>query len=114
LANSIVNDKTTVVIDFDDSGFSWYLYDLGGALGFLETHRDLDAMIDAWLRGYRRILDLPDVDAREIPAFLVYRRMMLLASMGSHPNTDTAREFGAGFTEQTCVVAERYLRTHGR
>ena len=44
---------------------------------------------------------------------MLYRRMTLLAWMGSHPNTDTAAEFGTGFTTATCEVAERYLATHG-
>ena len=113
LANLIVDGTTTTVIDFDDSGFSWYLYDVGGALGFLENHPDLDAMIEAWVRGYRRILDLPDEDVSVIPTFVLYRRMTLLAWMGSHPNTDTAAEFGTGFADETCVAAERYLRSHG-
>jgi len=113
LANLIVDGATTTVIDFDDSGFSWYLYDLGGALGFLENHPELDGMIDSWVRGYRHVLDLPDAEVQEIPTFVLYRRMTLLAWLGSHPNTDTAAEFGTGFTDETCVVAERYLRTHG-
>ena len=110
LANLIVDGDATTVIDFDDSGFSWYLNDLGGALGFLENHPDVDAMIASWLRGYRRFLDLPAEDEWEIPTLMLYRRMTLLAWMGSHPNTDTAAEFGTGFATATCEVAERYLR----
>lgn len=113
LANLIVDGGTTTVIDFDDSGFSWYLYDLGGALGFLENHPAMNAMVESWVRGYRRVRHLPDTDVGEIPTFVLYRRMTLLAWLGSHPNTDTAAEFGTGFAEETCVVAERYLRTHG-
>ena len=113
LANLIVDGDTTTVIDFDDSGFSWYLSDLGGALAFLENHPDADAMIASWLRGYRRIRHLSAEDEWEIPTFVVYRRMTLLAWMGSHPNTDTAAEFGVGFAAATCQVAERYLATHG-
>lgn len=111
--NLIVDGATTTVIDFDDSGFSWFLYDLGGALGFLENHPDVDAMIDSWVRGYRRVLNLPDSDVHEIPSFVLYRRMTLLAWSGSHPNTDLAGVFGDEFVAETCVIADRYLRTHG-
>jgi len=112
-ANLIVDGARTTVIDFDDSGFSWYLYDFGGAVAFIEDDPRLDAMADAWVRGYRRVLDLPDEDVAEIPSFVLYRRMTLLAWLGSHPHTDTAAEFGSGFAEVTCAVAERYLGTHG-
>jgi Ser/Thr protein kinase RdoA (MazF antagonist) len=111
-ANLIVDGDRTTVIDFDDSGFSWYLYDLGGAVAFIETDPRIDDMVDAWVRGYRRVLDLPDEDVAEIPSFIVYRRMTLLAWLGSHPHTDTAAEFGTGFADETCVLAERYLATH--
>ena len=111
-ANLIVDGDRTTVIDFDDSGFSWYLYDLGGAVAFIETDPRIDDMVDAWVRGYRRVLDLPDDDVAEIPSFIVYRRMTLLAWLGSHPHTDTAAEFGTGFADETCVLAERYLATH--
>ncbi len=113
LANLIVDGDTTTVIDFDDSGFSWYLYDLGGALGFLENHPDVDGMITSWLHGYRRVCELPEEDVFEIPTFVLYRRMTLLAWLGSHPNTDTAAEFGDDFASTTCAVARRYLATHG-
>ena len=111
--NLIIDGATTTVIDFDDSGFSWFLYDLGGALGFLENHPEVDAMIDSWVRGYRRVLKLSDHDVREIPTFVLYRRMTLLAWSGSHPNTDLNGVFGDEFVAGTCAVAERYLRTHG-
>jgi Ser/Thr protein kinase RdoA (MazF antagonist) len=111
--NLIVDGETTTVIDFDDCGFSWYLYDLGGALGFIENHPIVDAMVESWVRGYRRVLTLPDADVGEIPTFVLYRRMTLLAWSGSHPNTDIAADFGAGFADETCVIADRYLRTHG-
>jgi len=111
-ANLIVDGDRTTVIDFDDSVFSWYLYDFGGAVAFIENDPRMDEMVGAWVRGYRRVLELPDEDVAEIPSFIVYRRMTLLAWLGSHPHTDTAAEFGTGFAEQTCVLAERYLRTH--
>ena len=112
-ANLIADGDRTTVIDFDDSGFSWYLYDFGGAVAFIEDHPEMDGMIDSWVRGYRRVLDLPDEDVDEIPTFILYRRMTLLAWIGSHPNTGTATQFGPGYVHGTIPLAERYLATHG-
>ena len=36
LANLLVDDGRVSVIDFDDSGFSWYLYDVGTSVSFFE------------------------------------------------------------------------------
>jgi hypothetical protein len=41
------------------------------------------------------------------------RRMVLLAWMGSHPDTDLARTEGPGYSRGTCDLAERYLGRFG-
>ena len=54
LANLLVHDGSVSVIDFDDSGFSWYLYDLGTAVSFFEHSPEVPALVDSWLAGYTR------------------------------------------------------------
>ncbi len=54
LANLLVHDGSVSVIDFDDSGFSWYLYDLGTAVSFFEHSPEVPALVDSWLAGYRQ------------------------------------------------------------
>ncbi|HEY9524540.1 MAG TPA: phosphotransferase [Thermopolyspora sp.] len=97
------------VIDFDDCGFGWFMYDFGAAVSFIEHHPRLPELIDAWLRGYRSVLDLPDEDAAEIWTFVLFRRLLLIAWIGSHPAVDIARELGTGYTAGGCELAERYL-----
>ena len=59
LANLLVDDGGRVsVIDFDDSGFSWYLYDVGTSVSFFEHEPQVPGLIDAWLTGYRREGDM--------------------------------------------------------
>ena len=38
LANLLIDGPDVSVIDFDDCGFSWYLYDLGSSLSFIEHY----------------------------------------------------------------------------
>lgn len=110
LANLLVDDATGIsVIDFDDCGFGWYLYDLGAALSFIEHHPDVPLMVDSWLRGYRSVLDLPKEDEDEVWTFILFRRLLLVAWIGTHTGVDIARELGAGYTAGTCELAERYL-----
>ncbi|GII67441.1 aminoglycoside phosphotransferase [Sphaerisporangium krabiense] len=113
LANLLVHGADaaagTTVIDFDDCGLGWYMYDLGAAVSFIEHHPEVPAMIDAWVRGYRTVLHLPEEDEREIWTFVMFRRLLLVAWIGSHPAVDIARELGAGYTLGSCELAERYL-----
>jgi Ser/Thr protein kinase RdoA (MazF antagonist) len=113
LANLLVDDGGVSVIDFDDSGFSWYLYDAGTSVSFFEHQPQVPELIDAWLSGYRRAGDLPARDEAEIWTFILFRRLLLVAWIGSHTAVDIARQLGAGYSRDSCDLAERYLSRPG-
>ena len=77
--NLLVNGQTLAVIDFDDAGFGWYLYDLAVALRPYQDQPLFGPIRDAVLRGYRSRRPLTDEAAALIPMFLLIRR---LASVG--------------------------------
>ena len=109
LANLLVTADDTRVIDFDDAGLGWYLYDVATAVSFMEEREDLDTLIAAWVAGYRSVAPLSRREEREIPTFLMLRRMAILAWIGSHAETDLARELGLPDTAGTLRLAQRYL-----
>ena len=111
LANLLVSGDDIQVIDFDDAGLGWFMFDLATAVSFIEHDPRVPALCDAWLRGYRRVLPLPAADEAEIPTFVLLRRLQLVAWVGSHRFADTALELGADFTLGCCEIAERYLLT---
>ena len=112
LANLLVHGGSVAVIDFDDCGFSWYLYDLAAAVSFFEHSPDVPALVDSWLTGYRRAGQLSAEDEAEIWTFILFRRLLLVAWIGSHRGVDIAAELGAGYTQDSCDLAESYLSTH--
>ncbi len=97
------------VIDFDDSGFGWYLYDLAASLSFIEHTPEVPDLIDAWVNGYQRHTSLSAGEIAELWTFVMLRRLLLVAWIGSHQGVDLARELGASYTEQSCELAERFL-----
>ena len=109
LANLLIDDTGIRVIDFDDCGMGWYLYDYATALSFIEDHPQVPELTTAWLEGYRRHRVLSSADEAELPTFLMLRRMALLAWIGSHSETDLAQEQGPEFTRVSCELAEDYL-----
>ena len=113
LANLLVNGDETYVIDFDDSGWSWFLYDFGAAVSFFEDDPRVPELAEAWVRGYRTVLPLPSEDEAEIPTFVLMRRLLLLAWIGSHSGTDLARSMGEAYTAGSCDLAEWYLSRFG-
>ena len=113
LANLLVREGNTRVIDFDDCGMGWFLYDVATTVSFIEDHPKVPEWIDAWLEGYHRVRKLSDEEKAEIPTFVMLRRMALLAWIGSHAETDLAREQGPDFTRVSAELAETYLAKFG-
>jgi Ser/Thr protein kinase RdoA (MazF antagonist) len=114
LANLLVDGERLTVIDFDDCGCSWFMYDLACALTFNEAHPDVDGLIDAWVGGYREVEPLDKSDEAEIPTFLMLRRLLVSAYVGLRPDTDLARDLGeARFAAESCSIGEKYLGRFG-
>ncbi len=113
LANLLVDGDTVKVLDFDDCGFSWRLYDAATAVSFFEHEPHVPELMAAWVDGYRRVLRLPAEDEAEIPTFVMLRRMLLVAWIGSHAETDLAQSMGVSYTATTCPLCEDYLSRFG-
>lgn len=112
LANLLIEGEVTKVIDFDDCGFSWFMYDCATALSFIEGRSDVPELIDAWVRGYRSVTDLPDEDVAEIPTFVMLRRLLLVAWIGSHSETELAQSMGLPYTAETVGLCENFLEKY--
>jgi Ser/Thr protein kinase RdoA (MazF antagonist) len=109
LANLLIDGDITKVIDFDDCGFGWLLYDSATTVSFFEDRPEVPDLLAAWVEGYRRIRDLPKEDEAEIQTFVMLRRLLLVAWIGSHSETDLAQEMGVEYTRKTAPLCEAYL-----
>jgi Ser/Thr protein kinase RdoA (MazF antagonist) len=114
LANLLVDGDRVNVIDFDDCGFSWFLYDFGSAVSFMEDDPRLPEWQAAWVDGYRDVAELSDDEEQMLATFVMLRRMMLVAWMGSHSHSKECQVKGPGYARGTCELAERYLSSGGR
>ena len=113
LANLLVHGDDVCVIDFDDCGLSWYLYDLGSSLSFIEHLPVVPDLIDSWVQGYRTVAPLSQEEVDELPTFVMLRRLLLVAWIGSHSAVPEAQRMGPEFTAVSCGLAEKYLADFG-
>ena len=113
LANLLVHQDKPRLIDFDDCGFGWFLYDFATGVSFMEDHPQVPALKQSWVEGYRKVRDLSAADEAEIDTFVMLRRMALLAWIGSHREVEIAGELAPVFAEGTASLAESYFGTHG-
>jgi Ser/Thr protein kinase RdoA (MazF antagonist) len=55
------------------------------------------------------VKDLSAEDEAELPTFIMLRRLLLVAWIGSHISTETAQAMGDEYTTTSCRLAEEYL-----
>jgi Ser/Thr protein kinase RdoA (MazF antagonist) len=109
LANLLVAPSGTRLIDFDDCGFGWFLYDFATGISFMEDHRQVPDLRAAWVEGYRTRRRLSDADEREIDSLVMLRRLALLAWIGSHIEAPEPQQLAPDFARVTADLAETYL-----
>jgi Ser/Thr protein kinase RdoA (MazF antagonist) len=87
----VLDDGSVVIIDFDDSGYGWYLHDFAVALYPHEGRGGVADRRDALVAGYRRVGELSDESLAELPTFLMARRIQTLGWVFSRPETAHAQ-----------------------
>jgi Ser/Thr protein kinase RdoA (MazF antagonist) len=109
LANLLVHGTHLRIIDFDDCGFSWFMYDFATAVSFIEHEALVPELLRAWVQGYRMSAPLSAEEVAEIPTFVVLRRILLTAWLASHSEVPFARQMGAAYTAGTVMLAQEFL-----
>ncbi|MGX9294004.1 phosphotransferase enzyme family protein [Tsukamurella paurometabola] len=105
-ANLITPGTGFTVIDFDDAGFGWHLFEFAAAASFVETDPRLPEWAAAWTAAYRHRRALPEAHAALLPDFVLLRRLQLLGWLGTHGH---ALEADPGFADGTAELAQAYL-----
>jgi Ser/Thr protein kinase RdoA (MazF antagonist) len=105
-------DGKTVVIDFDDCGPSWYLYELASVLYPLEGTPAFGERRDMLTAGYRGARHLPDREIAELPTFLMCRRLATLGWTFSRADTEHAERQRERRLATTPAAARRFLDWH--
>ena len=109
LANLIYGPDGTELIDFDDCGFGWFLYDFAAGISFMEDHPQIPALKEAWIRGYRKARALSAEEEAEIDTFVMMRRLALLAWIGSHIEAPEPQAMAPDFARVSAELGEAYL-----
>ncbi len=108
LANLLMAGDRVTLIDFDDCGFGWFMYDLAASLSFNETSSQAASLKKSWIAGYAAVRPLSPEDLSIIDTMILFRRMALLAWIGSHAETGLARQHRERFAADTVELADTW------
>ena len=109
LGNLLRHNSGITVIDFDDCGHGWLMYDGATMISFHEHEPQAAGMIDQWTQSYAKLRSVTAQDEAAIHTLIMFRRILLLAWLGSHSEIDLAREVRPVFADQTLFLCERFL-----
>lgn len=105
--NIIVDKGVNQLIDFDDCGYGFYMYDCGCSL--VTYSNNLNELMDAWLKGYEQVRKLSLEDKELLPMFILLRRIVRLAWLSTHSDSDTAKTIDGSYLEITVNMAQKWM-----
>ena len=97
------------VIDFDDCGYGWHLFDIATSIIFLHGTEHFAPAKDALVAGYRQHRPLPDEHLARFPLLLMARATTYLGWVHTRSETETAREMTPYLLDLVCGLAQDYL-----
>jgi len=107
--NIMVCGDRVRLIDFDDSGFGWHMFELATSLFFIKNKPYFEQARVALIEGYRKHRQLTDEELELLPLFFLARSFTYVGWVHTRPETETARELGPMLLASACELAEDYL-----
>jgi Ser/Thr protein kinase RdoA (MazF antagonist) len=108
--NVLLDGETIEIIDFDDCGHGWHVYDLAVAL-YQNREEPIYPLIEAsLLDGYRQERELTREDVAALPLFSALRAFAFLGWVQSRVEGDITRDAGMRISTIAAGVVADYLR----
>ncbi len=107
--NILVSGASPRLIDFDDFGFGWHMFELATSLYFIRREPFYEDARDALIAGYRRRRPLPDEHISLLPLFLAVRGTTYLGWVHTRHGEQVARDLTPQLIELALAAASDYL-----
>jgi Ser/Thr protein kinase RdoA (MazF antagonist) len=89
--NVLVNGSDVELIDFDDAGYGWRLFDIATALFKNRGEPQFPLIQSALIAGYRTRRPLSDPDLDHLPLFMLLRSVTYIGWLGERPDAGDAK-----------------------
>ena len=107
--NVMVGAGGVRIIDFDDAGFGWHLFEIATTLYFIRGEPYFACAREAVVAGYREHRDLSDDHLRMLPLFLAARATTYLGWVHTRKGEPAATEMTPALIEMAVSAGREYL-----
>lgn len=107
--NLFVSGGQVRLLDFDDAGFGWHLFELATALYFIQNDPNYPTARAALIAGYREHRDLPDALLAKLPVFMMARGFTYLGWVHTRPGSEEGKALAPYLIDLACRFAERFV-----
>jgi Ser/Thr protein kinase RdoA (MazF antagonist) len=107
--NILVEGDSLQVIDFDDAGYGWHLFEIATSLYFIRRDSIYEQARAAVIDGYRQHRTLSDAHLALLPMFLAARGTTYLGWVHTRAGEPAAAEMIPVLIELAMAAAEDYL-----
>jgi len=98
------------LLDFDDAGFGWHMFDIATALYFIQRDPQFAAAKAGLIAGYRSHRSLSDSQLAKLPVFMAARGFTYLGWVHTRPASKDGQEITPYLIQLACQQADRLLK----
>ena len=109
--NVLAAGSDFVLIDFDDFGEGWWLFDLATILFWYHRHPRADDYRAALLDGYRKAAEIPQRALEELDTFVLARALTYLGWAADRPDDETSSFLRAEVLPVVVEMCRNYTGT---
>jgi Ser/Thr protein kinase RdoA (MazF antagonist) len=107
--NIMVDRGEVQLIDFDDAGFGWHMFEIATSLFWLAKEPAFDTIVKSVLDGYQSVRSLQQRDLDTMKLFFAARSLTYLGWVHTRQNTQTAMELTPIIIENAKEACSKYL-----
>ncbi len=108
--NVLVGADHVELIDFDDAGYGWRMFDIATALLRNRREAHFGLIQRSLIAGYRGRRPLPDAALETLPLFLLLRSLTYIGWVGNRPDTLYAEQRLARYVKEALELAGPLLQ----
>jgi len=111
--NVMLDQDQIVLIDFDDAGYGWHMFEIVTAIYWLSEEPAADTIAAAVLEGYQSVRILAARDLATLDLFTAARALTYVGWVHTRSDTETAIEMTPFMIERAVEICGAYLRKRG-